>query len=282
MPRRTCELEELKNYWTCTMSRIDELFASLRSQKQKALIPFVTAGVPDLAFTSELLLRLSDLGCAACEIGFPYSDPIADGPVIQDSYTRALQSGIRVSSIFDMAREVSGRTSMPLIAMVSFAIVHRLGMARFVEEAREAGLAGLIIPDLAAEESIELATHCGQANLSLIQLVTPTTSDDRMQTILTVCSGFVYFVSVVGITGERAAVADSTLARVGWLRTQTPLPICVGFGVSGPEQARALAPVADGVIVGSALVRRISEAGSRAEAIRSVETLVHELLSALE
>ncbi len=264
------------------MSRIDELFESMRGQRRKALIPFVTAGVPDLALTSDLLVRLADLGCAACEIGFPYSDPIADGPVIQDSYTRALQSGIRVSSILDMAGEVSRRTSMPLIAMVSFAIVHRRGTARFVEEASEAGLAGLIIPDLAAEASAELATHCSQVDLSLIQLVTPTTSDNRVRTILNVCSGFVYFVSVVGITGERTAVADSTLARVRWLRTQTQLPICVGFGVSGPEQVRALAPVADGVIVGSALVRRISEAGSRADAIRSVETLARELLSALE
>jgi tryptophan synthase alpha chain len=198
-----------------------------------------------------------------CEVGIPYSDPIADGPVIQASYTRALDHKIKVPAIHDMLRGVSGRVKMPLVTMVSYAIVHRYGLARYVADAQHAGVAGAIVPDLLVEEADELARICKAADFSLIQLVTPTTPRERAVRIARSSTGFIYYVSVTGITGERTELPKSLVDNVVWLRTQTDLPICIGFGINQPEHVKLLAPVADGLIVGSAIVRRVAEAATR-------------------
>jgi tryptophan synthase alpha chain len=245
------------------MSRIDQTFADLRRHGKKALMPFVTAGDPDLKFTADAIRELDRRGCTLCEVGIPYSDPIADGPVIQASYTRALTKKVSVQRIFEMLRSVSSQVKMPLVTMVSYAIVYRYGLAKYVADAKAAGVAGAIVPDLLVEEAGEFAAICKAADFSLIQLVTPTTPRERAVQIAKSSTGFLYYVSVTGITGERTQLPPSLLENVSWLRTQTDLPICIGFGISQPEHVKLLAPVADGLIVGSAIVRRVAEAATK-------------------
>jgi tryptophan synthase alpha chain len=196
-------------------SRLDNLFADLRRQKRTALMPFVTAGDPDLAFTADVIRELDARGCSLCEVGIPYSDPIADGPVIQASYTRALAHRIKVPAILEMLRGVSSQVKMPLVTMVSYAIVYRYGLAKYVAEAKDAGVAGAIVPDLLVEEADELAAICRAADFALIQLVTPTTPRERAVRIARSSTGFLYYVSVTGITGERTELPPSASASAG-------------------------------------------------------------------
>jgi tryptophan synthase alpha chain len=270
------------------MNRIDTLFSRLRSENRRALMPFVTAGDPDLATTALLITELVNRGAHLIEVGIPYSDPVADGPVITASYHRALERGVKVSHIFQTLRTLRAEGSArfnetPFVSMVSYAIIHRIGTDRYLRDAVTAGLDGLIVPDLPVEESAALkqkATACG---LKLIQLITPTTPRERAIQIAASTTGFVYYVSVAGITGERQSLPSDLVESVGWLRTQTDLPICIGFGISGPDQVRQLAPVADGLIVGSAIVRRLAEAVNRPrpEVVREIGQFVGALAQVL-
>lgn len=266
------------------MSKIDELFAKLRREKRKAFMPFVTAGDPDLAFTADVLKELSARGCHLAELGIPYSDPIADGPVIQASYQRALDKKIKLAHILKMASETLPSLACPVVTMVSYAIIYRHGLAKYVADAKAAGVAGAIVPDLLVEEAGELSAICKKEDFALIQLVTPTTPRDRAIRIAESSTGFLYYVSVTGITGERTQLPPDLIENVSWLRSQTPLPICIGFGISTPENVKLLAPVADGLIVGSAVVRRIAEAATkpRAEVLKSVGDYAASLLAAIE
>jgi tryptophan synthase alpha chain len=265
------------------MSTIDDLFAKLRRDKRKALMPFVTAGDPDLDFTAAVLREFVGRGCHVCEVGIPYSDPIADGPVIQASYTRALAHNIKLAEILTALGDVTPKLSAPIVTMVSYAIVYRHGLEQYVADVSERGVAGLIVPDLPVEESAVLAKICAGSNLSLIQLVTPTTPRERAVRIAATSTGFLYYVSVAGITGERTELPAELVDNVGWLRTQTDLPICIGFGISRPEHVKLLAPVADGLIVGSAIVRRIAQADQRPrqDVLKEVGDFVAQLLAAL-
>lgn len=265
------------------MSSIDELFTKLRRDKQKAFMPFVTAGDPDLDFTAAVLKELSGRGCHLCELGIPYSDPIADGPVIQASYTRALEHKIKLAQILEMAMQTVPALACPVVTMVSYAIIYRHGLEKYVADAQAAGIAGAIVPDLLVEEAGELAAICRKADFSLIQLVTPTTPRERALRIAESSSGFLYYVSVTGITGERAQLSPDVAENVSWLRSRTPLPICIGFGISTPEHVKLLAPVADGLIVGSAIVRRVAEAATkpREQVLKSVGEYAASLLAAM-
>jgi len=266
------------------MTAIDQLFSRLRAEGKKALMPFITAGDPDLDFTSAAIAKMAARGAHLFEVGVPYSDPIADGPVIQASYTRALNHKIKLAQIFEMLGQTCPKITPPLVTMVSYAIIYRHGLERYVAEAQAAGIAGAIVPDLLIEESGDLATICRRADFSLIQLVTPTTPRDRALRIANQSTGFLYYVSVTGITGERTQLPQSLVDNVGWLREQTRTPICIGFGISQPEHVRLLAPVADGLIVGSAIVRRIAEAGRRPrqEVLTELGDYVASLLAAFE
>ncbi len=265
------------------MSLVDSLFQNLRSSGRKAFMPFVTAGDPDLDFTEAVIRELDAQGCSMCEVGIPYSDPIADGPVIQASYTRALAKKIKLRDILGMLGRVTRDVKMPLVTMVSYAIVYRHGLERYVADAKAAGVAGAIVPDLLVEESGELANVCKTADFSLIQLVTPTTPRERAVQIANSSTGFLYYVSVTGITGERTELPPSLVENVGWLRTKTRLPICIGFGINRPEHVKLLAPVADGLIVGSGLVRRVAEAANkpRDSVLKNVGEYAASLLSSL-
>jgi tryptophan synthase alpha chain len=265
------------------MATIDDLFSELRRTNRKALMPFVTAGDPDLDFTAAVLRELAVRGCHLCEVGIPYSDPIADGPVIQASYTRALEHKVKLDDIFKTLGEVAPKLGAPLVTMVSYAIVYRHGLETYVDDVCNRGIAGLIVPDLPVEESHQLASICRSRDVSLIQLVTPTTPRERAVRIADTSTGFLYYVSVAGITGERTALPQDLVDNVGWLRTQTDLPICIGFGISQPEHVKLLAPVADGLIVGSAIVRRIATAVERPrdQVLREVGDFAAELLAAM-
>jgi tryptophan synthase alpha chain len=266
------------------MSSVDDLFARLRGEGRKALLPFITAGDPDVA-TSELLLRrLAEVGADMCEVGVPYSDPIADGPVIQASYQRALENGFKLRQLFELGKKLTTgqqAISIPLVTMVSYSIMMRIGIERYVDQACEAGYSGAIVPDLLVEEAEEASRICRAADFSLIQLVTPTTPRERQRRIADLSTGFLYVVSVTGITGERRDVASGLLENVAWLREQTDLPICIGFGISGADQVRQLAPVADGLIVGSAFVRRISSKTNTSDRVEEVAKFATELLRAM-
>ena len=246
-------------------------------------MPFITAGDPDLAFTAEVIREFDRRGCDLCEVGIPYSDPIADGPVIQASYTRALDKQVKLSEIFRTLDEVSPQISMPLVTMVSYAIVLRYGVEAYIQRAQEAGLSGAIVPDLLMDEADAMALAARRADFSLIQLVTPTTPRERALRIAATSTGFLYYVSVTGITGERTELPAELADNVGWLREQTDLPICIGFGISKPEHVRILRPVSDGLIVGSAIIRRVSDAArdGRDAAISSVGEYVAELMRSL-
>jgi tryptophan synthase alpha chain len=251
-------------------------------------MPFVTAGDPDLATTAVLISELANRGADLLEIGIPYSDPIADGPVIAASYHRALERGVKVAHIFQTLRTLraEGSTRLnetPLVSMVSYAIIHRHGVERFLNEAATAGFDGLIVPDLPVEESAALMNKATVRGLKLIQLITPTTPRNRAAEIAQLTTGFIYYVSVAGITGERKSLPPELAENIAWMRTQTDLPICVGFGISSPEQVRQLAQVADGLIVGSALVRRLSEAVNRprGEIVKEIGQFVGELADAI-
>ncbi|GAB6165653.1 tryptophan synthase subunit alpha [Thermostilla marina] len=247
-------------------------------------MPFVTAGDPDLEFTAAVIRELAARGSHLCEVGIPYSDPIADGPVIQASYTRALAAGTRVSDVLAMLGDLTDEVSMPVVTMVSYAIVYRRTPTAYVQKAAEAGVAGLIVPDLPVEEAGELAAACRDADISLIQLVTPTTPHERAVRIAQQATGFIYYVSVAGTTGERNELPPDLSGSVAALRKETDLPICIGFGISKPEHIRRLASVADGFIVGSAIVRRIAENAGRPrdEALAAVGDFVGELVAATE
>ncbi|MBA4190862.1 MAG: tryptophan synthase subunit alpha [Planctomycetaceae bacterium] len=262
------------------MNPIDTLFQSLRAQGRKAFMPFVTAGDPDIAFTRELIPAVAESGANLIEVGFPFSDPIADGPVIQASYTRALDKKLKLADIFSTFGSI--KPTVPLVSMASYSLMYKRGVSAFIDSAKAAGFSGAVVPDVPVEEAEELSKLTADRDFKLILLVTPTTSPERAAKVVKACSGFVYVVSVVGITGERAKMAGGVPELLARLRTMTDLPLCVGFGVSRPEHVRDLKEIADGVIVGSALVKKLEAAVTdRAAALASVRQLVKELSSAL-
>ena len=266
------------------MSAIDTLFDQLRESGKKAFMPFVTAGDPDLDSTARVIRRLVDSGASMCEVGIPYSDPIADGPVIQASYTRALEKNLKVAGVLEMLGRLTPELAAPVVTMCSYSIIYRHGLDGYVARAKEAGVAGAIVPDLPVEEADALAEVCRREDFSLIQLITPTTPHERAKRIAAKTTGFIYYVSVAGITGERKELPPEIVDNVGWLRQETDLPICIGFGVSRPEHVRMLSPVADGLIVGSAIVRRLSESPTKAndQVLDELGDYVGELLAAME
>jgi tryptophan synthase alpha chain len=272
------------------MNPIDALFQRLRHQGRKAFIPFLAAGDPNLETTELFLDELFRRGAHLVEMGFPYSDPIADGPVIQSSYTRALQHGIRVDDIFAAVRRfvessdhAGAGVAPPLVGMVSYSIVHRRGPEVFLKQARAAGFSGTIMPDLPVDEAEAVARLAAARDFKLIHLVTPTTPRDRAVRIAQLSTGFLYCVSTTGITGERDRLPLALVEQLAWLRQQTTLPLCVGFGISKPEHVTMLRDVADGIIVGSAFVRRVEQATTKplAQVVREVGDLAQSLSETL-
>jgi len=263
------------------MPSASDVFAQATAGGRMTFMPFITAGDPDLATTGKILQALADTNVDLIELGFPYSDPIADGPVIQASYTRALDSGIKVRAIFEMMDKLPTDEMPPIFAMVSFAIVFRFGLEDFLTAARDCGFSGLIVPDLPADEAEEFERQTSSKGLDLVQLIAPTTTAERTETILDAAKGFVYCISVAGTTGARTELPEALAGQLRDLRTRTDLPLAVGFGISSPEQVSTLENAADGVIVGSAIVRLIAEAESCDAAVSAVQEFSTKMNSAV-
>ena len=263
------------------MTTISERFQVLRQRQQCALIPFITAGDPDLETTAEALRILDRNGADFIELGVPYSDPLADGPVIQAAATRALQKGTKLEQVLEIVADVSPSLQAPIILFTYYnPILHR-GIKSFLETIAAVGVRGLVVPDLPLEEAEELITTAASFNIEVILLVAPTSSQDRIEAIARQSQGFIYLVSVTGVTGIRSQIQDRVQHLVTDLRKVTDKPIGVGFGISGPEQARQVKEWgADAVIVGSAFVKRLAE-GSPAEGLQAIEQLSHELKAAI-
>lgn len=262
-------------------SRIAGAFEPLRAKNRLALMPFLAAGFPDLETTQASIQAIEQSGATLVEVGIPFSDPIADGPVIQAAFAEALARRIRLSDIFRAIRDVRSSVSIPLVSMVSYSIVYRYGLERFLTEAREAGFDGLILPDLPPPEAQGICDRVWAAGLDTTLLVAPTTTPARRQDITNLCSGFVYYLSVSGTTGERKELPSDLVDNLRQLRQVTQKPVCVGFGISTPQHVAQLKGHADGAIVGSGVVRRMSQhkgEGSRVIA-DAVGTYCRELLS---
>jgi len=239
------------------LNRIDAKFEELKSKCAKGFIPFVTAGDPDLETTVRLVLELDRRGASLVELGVPYSDPLADGPTIQSSYTRALAAGVKIGDILTCIREVRARCQVPILTMVSYSVVYRYGTERYISDAKSAGGDGSIIPDLPVDEAGGLLQFAREQDYRLVLLVTPTTPAGRRGRIIQASQGFVYCVSVTGITGARAKLPPELSSYIKELKTLTDKPLAVGFGISTPQQAAAVGEFADAVIVGSRIVKLI-------------------------
>ncbi len=239
------------------MNRIDQKFQELRRRKEPAFIPFITAGDPDLETTRGLVLELERRGADIIELGIPFSDPIADGPIIQASYYRALSKGLKVSQVFECVRGLRKETDIPIVAMVSYSLVFKGTPENFVARAKESGLDGATIPDLPIEESDAVHLAAKEKDFKIVCFVAPTTTPERMSRIAKGTQGFLYYIAVVGITGVRDALPPDMRENIQKLKGMTDKPIALGFGVSTPEQARVVGQVADGVIVGSAIVKEL-------------------------
>ncbi len=264
-------------------NRISKTFEELGAEGKKTLLPFLTAGYPDVETTAALLADIETRGAKICELGIPFSDPIADGPVIQASYSAALDGGITLAKIFDMVRNYrQAGGGLALLAMVSYSIVYRHGPEQFCKDAVEAGFDGLIVPDLPLGEAEAFAPLSAKAGLCNVMLIAPTTDESRKIEIAKQSTGFVYYISVAGITGERTKLPPETISAVAELKTHTKTPICVGFGISNPETVAEVCKAADGAIVGSAFIHRINDAvaanKSREELVESVGQLVSQLI----
>ena len=262
-------------------NRLVQTFADLRAGGAKTVLPFLTAGHPDLETTAAVLADIESRGARICELGIPFSDPIADGPVIQTSYTHALAGGVTSGKIFDVVRAYrAGDGQMALVAMVSYSIVFRHGPEQYLDAAREAGFDGVIVPDLPLDEAGAMEDLTAARGLCNILLISPTTPPARRVEIATHCSGFVYFMSVAGITGERSALPAETISAVAELRRHTDTPVCVGFGISSPEMVRTVCEVADGAIVGSAIVHRITDMmdAPREQVVSTIGQFIGEML----
>lgn len=245
-------------------SRLLEAFRPVHAaggspRRKGAVLPFVTAGFPSLEVTAEVLPALAKAGAAAIEVGIPFSDPIADGPVIAESMHDALVHGCTPQRVFDAVRQVRAQVTAALVAMVSYSIVQRSGVESFTEHAATAGFDGLIVPDIDLVDAPELRSACDRAGLACTLLVAPTSSPERIKRITAECTGFVYALGRVGITGERADAPDAR-ALVERIRAYTDKPVAVGFGISTAAHVRDVCTYADGVIVGSSLVRRMQAA----------------------
>ena len=264
-----------------TPSRLDATFAALRARRERALVPYFTAGDPSIATTRQLVVEAARRGADAIELGIPFSDPLADGPVIQRATQRALAAGVTLPRVLELVREMRSEVSVPLVCLTYYNPVLAFGLKAFCRTAVEAGIDGVIVADLPPEEAGPLQAEAEPAGLDLVHLVAPTSTPERMRRIARASQGFIYLVSLTGVTGERAALAPELSQQLRALRAITTKPICVGFGISTPEQAREVGRVADGVIVGSAIVRLVEQHGGTSDLLARVGDFIAALKAPL-
>ena len=262
------------------MNRLNQCFADLGKQNSKALVTFITAGDPDLDTTAEMIHLLDEAGADIIELGMPFSDPMADGPTIQLSSERALTAGTTLEGILAMIRTVRATSAIPVILMGYLNPIHAYGYERFAHDATTAGIDGVLLVDMPPEEADEFLQYANRCGLNVIFLLTPTSDEERVATVAKLGRGFLYYVTVTGVTGTRQEVSTSLAAELGRIRTRIKLPIVAGFGVSTPQQAASVARLADGVVVGSAIVK-LFQRYSGAELKHEVKGFVSALKQAI-
>jgi len=256
------------------MTRIDDTFARLRAEGKKAFVAYIMAGDPDVDVSLAIMKGLPGAGVDAIELGLPFTDPMADGPTVQLAGQRALEAGMTLARTLQMVRDFrAGDADTPIVLMGYYNPIYSHGVDAFLVEAKAAGIDGLIVVDLPPEEDAELCIPAQAAGLHFIRLATPTTDAKRLPRVLQNTSGFVYYVSITGITGAAAAQAGDVAPEVARIKQSTDLPVIVGFGISTPDQARGIARVADGCVVGSAIVQQIGHGKPVAEVLAFVASL---------
>lgn len=264
------------------MTKISQCFETLRQRSECAFIPFITAGDPDLVTTAQALRLLDKSGADMIELGVPYSDPLADGPTIQAAATRALKRGVRLDDVLAIAQEVTPDLNAPIILFTYYNPILNRGIEVFLKQIAAAGIAGLVVPDLPLEEAESLIQPATEIGIEVVLLVAPTSRKARIEAIAKKSQGFIYLVSVTGVTGMRSQVASSVPDLLEEMRAVTDKPIGVGFGISQPEQARQVKQWgADAVIVGSAFVKRLAE-GTPTEGLKAIEEFCQSLKSAIK
>ena len=241
------------------MSRIGKRFDLLKSQNRKALAAFITAGDPDLAATRKLFATIEKNGADIIEIGVPFTDPLADGPVIYQSALRSLKNGTTLKKILETVSQIRRESELPIVLMSSFNPIYAYGAQAFVDDALQAGVDGAIIPDLPPEEGEELDEYAREKGLDIIYLLAPNSTPERIKMVSERSRGFIYYISLTGITGTRKSLADNLQDKVAQIKDAGRLPVLIGFGISTPDQAAQAARVCDGVIVGSAIVKIIQQ-----------------------
>ncbi|MGV7220256.1 MAG: tryptophan synthase subunit alpha [Nitrospinales bacterium] len=256
------------------MSRINDRMEMLKANNEKALVAFVTAGDPDLSSTREIFSEIEKSGADIIELGVPFSDPLADGPVIQLASQRSLKSGTSLKKIIQLVKEIRQDSELPIVLMSSFNPVFVYGEKQFVDDAVSVGVDGVILPDLPPEEAGEFVKYADEKGLDMIFLVSPTSTPDRVKMISDMSKGFIYYVSLTGVTGVRSALPEGLEEKVSAVKSVTPLPVMIGFGISGPEIASEASAISDGVIVGSAIVKIIAEVSDPKERLKKVGNLV--------
>lgn len=258
-------------------SRIEKKFNKLKEANQKALIPFITAGDPDLDTTKRLVIEMEKAGADIIELGVPFSDPIADGPAIQKASYRSLKARTTLKKIIGLVKELRRTTEIPLVLMTYYNPVFKYGISGFVRDATDAGVDGIIVPDLPPEEGEGIIEEGKRHGLNTIFLLAPTSTKERIKLAASVSTGFIYYVSLTGVTGARESLPETVEASVNKIRKATDKPIAVGFGISTAEQAKRIASFADGVIVGSAIVNVIEKNLGKPDLIEAVSDFVKTL-----
>ena len=263
------------------MNRIEERFAQLKRTGKKGFIVYIGAGDPNLEATRELALAFASAGVDVLELGVPFSDPLADGPVIQRAMERALAHGTRLKDVLATVAGIRRQSQIPIVLYIYFNLIHKVGLEKFITDAARAGVDGLLVLDLPPEESDNYEVLMKKSGLCHIYLVAPTTPEERMEYIVKRGSGFIYYVSREGVTGMQSQVASNLAEQIAKIRAHTELPIAVGFGISNPEQARLAAQSADAIVVGSAVVNQIAEHGKSPELVKRVGGFVRAMAQAL-
>lgn len=261
--------------------RIGRRFEDLRKAGRTGFVAYITAGDPDLNTTHQVALELDRRGVDVLELGVPFSDPLADGPVIQEASQRALAAGATLEGVLSMVADVRAETEIPIVLFTYYNPIHRYGVERFVKRAADVGVDGVLMLDLPPEEGGDYKAQMDVHGLDTIFLMTPTTRDDRMRLIASHTRGFVYYVSRTGVTGERDSLADEIQSKVSAICQYTDMPIAVGFGISTPEHVSEIAQYADAVVVGSAIVRRVGEYQNDADLVSKVGAFVGSLIGPL-
>lgn len=241
------------------MSKIEEVFKDLRVKGRKAFIPYIMAGDPDLAKTEEVILFFEEVGADIVELGIPFTDPLADGPTIQRASERALKKGITLKKVLEFVKRIRRSIKIPIVLMTYYNPIFKYGEERFVKETVQYGANGIIVPDLPPDEATDLIRFSKREGLDTVFLLAPTSTEDRVKTVARTSSGFIYYVSITGITGSRLQIDESLGESIKKIRKITDKPVCVGFGVSNPEEASRVSEIADGVIIGSAIVKMLNE-----------------------